>query len=422
VCPARGNLARHDFRRANFVLRRSCFCRGRDVRGSEGGGESGAAAPAKAALPSEQQCREWARALEKAVNKGDVGRCNELIDMDALLEKATAWPNPTPAVAQFRSRFIASIRSAGGLVGLVIEAFAVQRGGSYRFLRCRTVDGRRRALFRALAADRAHNYHEYWLDMSADGSVRGVDLTLYLTGEIISDNFRQYFLPSAHQTAKGGVEQLSAADRDFLASSPQLAVMGQADSRQVIDAYLRLPDSMKRRRLMLNLRLRAAQSLGDAEWLRAIDDFLKYYPSEPTRDVILLDAFILRKQYEQVLAAIDRLDKLVGGDPFLKVRRADLLLGLGKTDEAWKVTEAAIVLEPTLNWAYLSAADQSVKNRNFAKTAELLTTMVSKLKMTPDFAMFDPAYAEFRKSNEYKGWLESYRCDQARGSKEPRTK
>jgi hypothetical protein len=33
--------------------------------------------------------------------------------------------------------------------------------------------------------------------------------------------------------------------------------------------------------------------------------------------------------------------------------------------------------------------------------------MVSKLHMVADFAMFDPAYAEFRKSPEYQAWLKS---------------
>jgi hypothetical protein len=384
------------------------------------------AVPAKATLPSEENCRQWARSFEIAFNKGDVARCNELIDWDALAEKATAWPSPSPAVAQFRTQFLAnlksSVRSASGIVGPLIQSVGVQFGGSYKFLRCRTVDGRPRALFRMLGFDRAHNYHEYSLGVSADGAVRAVDFRGYLSGEIISENYRQWFLPFARQAEKGRFEQLAPADREFVANRSQFfAFSRETDNRRIVEIYSRLPESMKKMRLVLSLRLRAAQSLGNAEWLRAIDDFLRYYPNEPTNDLVLLDVFILRKSYDQALAAIDRLDKLVGGDPYLKVRRADLLLGQGKPDEAWKVTEAAIAEEPTQNWAYLSLADQSIKNRNFAKTAELLTTMVSKLHMSPGFAMFDPSYAEFRKSNEYKAWLETYGRDQARGRKEPGT-
>ena len=64
-------------------------------------------------------------------------------------------------------------------------------------------------------------------------------------------------------------------------------------------------------------------------------------PGDPCVDLIALNAFGIRKVYAKVLAAVDRLEKIVGGDPYLKLIRATTLLEQGgeKNHEAAKLAQ-----------------------------------------------------------------------------------
>jgi hypothetical protein len=40
--------------------------------------------------------------------------------------------------------------------------------------------------------------------------------------------------------------------------------------------------------------------------------------------MFILDALLLEKKYDEALAAVDRIDKLVGGDPYLDTYRTNI--------------------------------------------------------------------------------------------------
>jgi hypothetical protein len=371
--------------------------------------------PAQSSLPSERDCRRWAARFETAVNQGDSSSCNELIDWNALLQKATAYPNLDAEQARLRDLFISEAkstsRSPAGFTGQVLEAAG--HGGSYKLLRCRNVDGHRRAFFRMVANDAAVNYHDFVLASSPDGLVRAVDCYIFLAGQMLSDVLRESFLPVARTMTKGGFDQLAAPERDYMTHISEVGAMAQwfreKEYRRVLDGYERLPRSLKKMKSIFIFRLRAAQSLGGQDYLRAIDDFRKEYPTDPSCDFIALDAQFLAKSYDQVLATIDHIDKAVGSDPYLKVYRANILGAQGKFSAAEKMAEGAITEEPTLKPAYFALVDLSLVERDFAKTAKMLSLIESKLGMRFKDLTTVPAYAEFVKSAEYKAWLKSHR-------------
>jgi hypothetical protein len=371
------------------------------------------AAATKPAAPTEEEGRQWAALFEKAVRKGDLSACDELIDWDALLDKATAYPNAPPELIKQRSDFIkgakSTSRSTSGFTGQVLEG--VRRGGNYKFLHSRLVDGHRRAEFRMITKDGGLNYHDFMLASDDGGLVRAVDCYVFLTGQTLSEAVRESFLPFARNWVKGGLGQLSPAERDFLANFSEFTAMVDSfhdkEHRQVLETYKRLPDSLKKMKTVLAIRLGSAQSISNEEYLQAIDDYRKFYPKDASIDLIALDAFAMRKAYNQALLGVDRVDKAVGGDAYLNVLRANLLLSQGKSDEAWKTTEAAIAAEPTLKVAYFSLLGQSLKDRKFAKTAELLSMLEAKFNMKFKDLTTVPAYAEFVKSDDYKKWIKS---------------
>jgi tetratricopeptide (TPR) repeat protein len=289
---------------------------------------------------------------------------------------------------------------------------AVRRGGSYKFLRCRDIDGRRRAEFRVITPAGALSYHEFVLASSDDGLVRAVDCYVFLTGQLQSEALRETFLPFAQRWSKGGLDQLAGPEKDFVTHFSEYTAMvnwfREKEHRRVLEIYKRMPDSLKKMKTVLAIRLRSAQSISDDEYLRAIEDYRNYYPKDASIDLMAVDALILRKSYDKALASLDRVDKSVGGDPYLKVLRANVLQLQQKSDAAGKMAEAAVAEEPTLIQAYYSLVRQSLQKRNFSRTAELLSTVESKFKVKFQDLTTVPAYAEFVKSEQYKTWLKSH--------------
>ena len=107
----------------------------------------------------------------------------------------------------------------------------------------------------------------------------------------------------------------------------------QNNPRQAIAVYDALPQSIKGEKVPLLARLMAAQSLDDdAEYRKAMDDFRRYFPEDPCLDLINIDHYFLTKQFDKELAAIDHIETVVGGDPYLNVLRANVYFAQGKID------------------------------------------------------------------------------------------
>src|SRR5580704_13111748 len=188
---------------------------------------------APAILPSERDCRAWAARLEHAVRQGDIATCNRLIDFEAILETATALPNASPQQVESRAKFLSGFRSAfdadDGFLGQMIDT--VRRGGSYKLLHLRDVDGRRRAQFRAISPAGV-NYQEFVLVSSADGLPRAIDCYVFLSGALLTQTLREGFLSCAQSWLPGGRDQLSRADREFVDHFLEFGEMGKAASEK----------------------------------------------------------------------------------------------------------------------------------------------------------------------------------------------
>jgi hypothetical protein len=363
--------------------------------------------------PTESHCREWGLALQSAVRKGDLGRFNELVDWDALLSTTTGIANPSPKLAASRADFVrgALIALRGDSSGFGAQIAAETKLGSYTLLRVQLVDGRRRALFRMITKAGALNYHGYLFDPAHTAPLRAVDCYVFLTGEPLTKTMRRNFLPLV-ALDRSGIEHLTEGDKEFLSHLSEFGDLARLTHekrfQEALNVYKHLPRSLQKSKTILSLRLQAAQSVSEDEYLQAIDDFRREYPHDAMIDLISLDGYVLRKEFNKAFDAIDRIDKAVGGDPYLKTLRAVFLSLQGKTSAARKFAEQAISEEPTLVNAHFFLITLSLKSRDFATTLKELKTLESKFGVKFKDLTAVPSYSEFVKSPEYRTWLASH--------------
>ncbi len=383
-----------------------------------------AAKPISAKPITADEAKAWAVALQRAVRLGTSNRnidvsnavdaFNALIDWDAFVEKATALPGDSPKLKEFRTEFSRGLKQAttstASGFGRAIMA-AIRGSGDYRAFRVYVGGGKTRALFRLISSTGALNYHDWVLGRAKNGAVVGIECYIFLAGEMYSQNLRRSFLPLAHKSGGASIESLPSAEKDFVEHFSQFALMGQYSRernwRQALQTYQELPASVQESKPAMTMRLLATQSISDADYLATIDDFRKHYPNDPMIDLISVDAYVLRKKFDQALEAIDRVDKAIGGDPYLKVLRGNVLLRENKLKEASEMVQGALAKDPSLLRAYYALIDISLAAHNYADTVKWLKKAES-LGVTFGDLTAIKAFGDFVKSPEYKDWLKSH--------------
>ena len=346
---------------------------------------------------------DLAKRIEGLIAKRDGQAFDALLDVEVMLAKATRGLAVSPEnIKAFKQGF----RRSFSLSRQIFDA--LQESGTYSLLRLRRVEGRQRALFR-MEADAGFNYHEYVLSAGPD-DLRVQDVYVYMTGEFLSETIRRHAMNS-FASSKGFVAKLLGTDRDYLKNLDKMKAMNEHVTRgefqEGLAVYAKLPASLRVEKTYLIMRLRLALGSGDNDaYAKAIEDFEKAHPTDPALDLLSIDGFFLRKEYAKALASVDRLDKRVGGDPYLDVTRADLHIAAGDHAKGRECAARALKKDPGLDDALWSLVTVSLHGKDFKETVRLLRRLEKDFGAAPEVESI-PLYAEFTKSPEYAEWKDS---------------
>jgi tetratricopeptide (TPR) repeat protein len=343
-----------------------------------------------------------ARDLESSLNACDTELFDSSISWSALLSRGTADLDVSEEV---RTEFARGI-ARGFVLGEEI-CKTVQDSGSYVLLSVRQVDREHRALFR-IVGENGLNYHDLLLSESDDGRVEIHDMFIYSLGEWVSQTARRGFLPLAAQLKKGSLDRVEPGENLYLDNIPNILKMqSYYQSEEFDDAlavFYAMPDELKQNRNILMVRFAVAAQVGGVEYDAAMLDLKNTFPGDPSLDLVLIDHYFNRREYDQALRIVDRIDRNVGGDPYLDFMRANVLFAGGRTTEARKAARRAIEHEPELQDPYWTLVTISLDEKEFVETARLLDQIEGQLGIIIGDLSMVPEYAEFMKSDAYTAW------------------
>jgi hypothetical protein len=109
----------------------------------------------------------------------------------------------------------------------------------------------------------------------------------------------------------------------------------------------------------------------------------------------------MRKNYAKVLEGLDKLDKAVGGDPYLQIIRAKTYVELGDRGSAGRCAERAIEQDASLKDAYWILVTISLEEEKFDDTLKWLRTLQKKFGVKLKDLTTLPIYKKFVKSPQY---------------------
>ncbi len=188
-----------------------------------------------------------------------------------------------------------------------------------------------------------------------------------------------------------------------------LARVQAHDYKRAEEIYQSLPAELRGQKSLMTLHVNDQARLGSHSdaYLKALDEFRAAWPNAHGADFLAVDAFLLRKQYDDALHAVDRIDAAVGGDPYQDTIRAGICLQRSDLQCAHDYAARAAQREPTLKRAWWQQVDVAIKRSDYPEVARLLTVLRDRLGIKITDLRKAPFYAGFVRSDEYKAWAAS---------------
>ncbi|MCY2963172.1 MAG: hypothetical protein NT069_05875 [Planctomycetota bacterium] len=374
------------------------------------------AAPAKAPDPDANEdltllAREdvlaFLESLGNAVDEGKLADFNRHIDWDGLSATASrGFQIPPKSKGKFLSEFRAAQDQDSGFSGQVIRSATT--GGSYTLVKIHEVGNDMRALFRMVLPDDAgFNYHDYVLKRVGD-AVKVADIYIYGSGELLTSTMRRAMIISAATQGPEWLKGLTGRDLDMAKAAKIVReysdLAAKPDAEGVLALYAKLPKSVQGEKGVLLVRLYAATLIDEATQAKAMADIRKADPKDFAGDMQCLSSYLSSQRYDEFQKVVSRLNKEVGGDPYLNVVLAGMRVELQEYAAARKLLEAAVDADETLIDAWWSLVTVSLREKKFDKAIECLNKLATDFNVDVGDVTRNPEYADFVKSKEYSKW------------------
>lgn len=363
----------------------------------------------KADEPTDEEYKEMAGALEKAAKDGDIDAFNQLIDWDGIIARAL---KPSKAYKEFDEVFAASTKKniRNDIAAKIIKL--VKEGSQFRCLRIHTREGKKCILFRLMNSSKPSlDYFEFEPARQANGKVLVNDCYSYRSGETNTQRIRDHYLflaPTASEASRRGkieesVYDLAEHERHI---SEMAAFTDAGDWQSALRLYDLLPNAIQNTKYVLLTRLAAATQAGGQEFEDALNALHTALPNDRCWDFFHFDYYLAKHQYAETRAAIDRLDKQLGGDSYQDARRSLTYYMEKNYKQAREFAQKSIDAEDNVLLPYALLLQTALAEKNFDETARLLIAMEAKSLMKfPEDLTTVPVYAEFVESPQYQTWL-----------------
>ncbi len=257
-----------------------------------------------------EEVKDFARKLETSVSKRETEFYDNAIDRTTLIKKAKI---PSGKNANEFKRGLNSGMNMGTTLKQGLSAKA-----TYTLVKQYEKDGIYHLLFR-LYDDGSLNYHDMELKRSGK-DVKIADMFVYTSGENLSETLHGIYV----QLAGAFADKSSSItpDDEWLKKLPDIRkLMREGKNREAADLYDKIPEKVRKGRAFQILHVEVCSGLEWDEYNAAIEEYKKLFPNEPNMHLLLLDGYIIQKQYDKALNAVNELDKMINKDPFLDYYR-----------------------------------------------------------------------------------------------------
>lgn len=285
---------------------------------------------------SDEEALQTGHFIDSVTSSGSAAALNNFIDFDSLLwnvQKKVPELNDPVFRRGFRKGMLESLNGFGARLA------STATGGSYRLLKEYNKNGIEHLLFRAFG-NSGLNYHDYPLVKVGD-SIKASDVFVFTVDDNLS-------------SIVAGLMGTMAASPDSKISEVASEVerlkklRDQKAYAAAKDAYDKLDKPLQESKPIQVAYIDICHHLGDSLYEKSLVHFAVSFPDAPSSYLMMIDLYNLKKDYAKGLIAVDKLDSIVGKDPFLDLYRGNFYKRSGKRDESLGYYERLYRTDPTL--------------------------------------------------------------------------
>lgn len=247
--------------------------------------------------------------------------------------------------------------------------------GRYKVLRSFQDSRGRHLLFRMLTNDGQLDYHDY-LIVKADGELKAADFYDYFTGMWVSEKV----LYNTAIRSDGG--RILSGNKQFGEQREHLkAIQQQLEAekyRSALAGIKALPGSIRSLPFAVRMTLEAAEGLrDDSLYLETLNASSPHYDSRWS--LMVMTTCLQTGRYNKALQALETLDRVVGGDPYLDYYRGPILYSLGHQDAFITAVQRLLDYEPAIPEIYIPYMEVLLQERRFKEIGEAIRTYRGQL-------------------------------------------
>jgi hypothetical protein len=351
--------------------------------------------------------------IQDGLRKGDLSAFEKAFDPEMLANR-TLEPFKLPD--QLKQYLRAAMQPRATAEG-VAEAF-VRNGKNGAFVGVRRFQDEYHLLFRYAEDRDSVAYLGYVIGDVQYGKVTLVDVYSFAPAEMLSETIRRQCLLLLTNVDKTVLENLDPKQKDFMKSQAEwnsfVAHCQAGENTLAAESYTKLPLSLRTDKYVLFNRTRAALGASEADFLAAITPWRENYPKDPALEMFVSNYYWAKNQDAKALAAFDRLNELLGGDPRLDLRLARLHLELSQPREAKVRLWQAVRRDPPDAGAFVALLQDTLSEGSYEETARALSLQEAAFGVDlKEKVKAEPTYEGFRQSTFYQAWLKQDRDQKA---------
>lgn len=276
------------------------------------------------------------------------------------------------------------------------------------FLRMRDLEDGRVAQFR-FHGDDGLTYIEWYLEAKPGGDVWAWDFHNYVTGEKATQTLRRLWLPAVAELDEEIRKHMGHRNRELAANIMRLIDIkvsaSEGDHAKAIQIYEGLPDSVQEDRVFLVYAMQSYFALEkEKAYLALLEKFLELHGESSNRELMLMDVYIYREEYDKSMQMVDDLDKRVGGDVFLESFRAGIAYITGDYKKTKAFYDRGIQSDPSQLDFYWESIDYALAEEDWVRISVMLDAAQvqgSELYPLSEVEGYEPYLA----TDEYQRWL-----------------
>jgi tetratricopeptide (TPR) repeat protein len=240
-------------------------------------------------------------------------------------------------------------------------------------------------LFRLHDGTAALNYQDYILEKVKD-SVRASDCYIYVSDEYMSTTMSRMLNT---MNLKG--QTTNPPELNFLSEMIQL--YQKKDYPGIKDFFEKSDSKMKDDKGMYLIYVICCKKVDVKKYQEVLEHYIAHFPDAASGYLMMIDLYHTEKDPAKGLVAIEKLDSLIGKDPFLDYYRGRCYDMQGKRAESIRCFETTYKLDPSFerNTIRLIVGYAANKENDKAKT------LIGEYKKSPVFAQedLDAVYTRF---------------------------